>query len=731
MGASDSKIRYRDRFVRAGQRAVADSEAEAWKELWRLPASVEDVFAAIQPEHMRAVQRAQPANLRVLLEQAAAQLREQADAPAPERCAQVLNCARTLTRALPLLYQDGTEDGTGTAALCSLCWAGAREHEQGVGVVRSIAHAVMRLLVLPGFTVPELGAAQARAQARPGSQDGTDASSARVLWCGGIGAESVAAHRTTSFDRTRIELLRLLLALFSETLFWERAPGGASHPPRGGFVACCTAADCPNAAQVFYSLLNTVLLYDPVGWGVPYASVLSQDTTRERLVDASLHVLLLLLDDCPGGAAAAESSDSSEDGDDCEDDDEKRAGSRPVLSGCAGQGAGAAGAAARPAAADEDVAGAPAAVPLPGANVYRQLLASIDGTAELDLLILAMSRLLNGIPEADSALLPGSRRSTQCHHELLMLFWKLLECNRAFLEHLLGRHDAMAIVFPVLYLMCCNRREPSQAGLMHVCTFILLKMSGQRSFGVALNKPLSARLPGDLPAFRGSHADLLIIVLELVISDGFSQLGSLSCSFLTIISNVSPYCRSLCFLASTKLCAMLERSAKAQSLHASEENRQQLALLLGTLNNIVQYQFEGNGALVYAILANKDVLQQIASLPSPTPGLPLETVMRLVDVLMPQAIDYCAQRGVAFVKEAIVAFLRETTMVGLLPVPHPIVVRTYQPNEHTDLWFTTFIWGTVFLRSQLSDDEVPLFDSGKIRLFGVNHFEQVRGPEAV
>ena len=87
--------------------------------------------------------------------------------------------------------------------------------------------------------------------------------------------------------------------------------------------------------------------------------------------------------------------------------------------------------------------------------------------------------------------------------------------------------------------------------------------------------------------------------------------------------------------------------------------------------------------------------------------------------------------GLTFAKEAIVAFLRETTMVGLLPVPHPIVVRKYQPNEHTDLWFTTFIWGTVFLRSQLSDDEVPLFDSGKIRLFGVNHFEQVRGPEAV
>lgn len=37
-------------------------------------------------------------------------------------------------------------------------------------------------------------------------------------------------------------------------------------------------------------------------------------------------------------------------------------------------------------------------------------------------------------------------------------------------------------------------------------------------------------------------------------------------------------------------------------------------------------------------------------------------------------------------------------MVGLLPVPHPIVVRKYNPNEFTNLWFTTFTWGVIFLQ---------------------------------
>ena len=53
--------------------------------------------------------------------------------------------------------------------------------------------------------------------------------------------------------------------------------------------------------------------------------------------------------------------------------------------------------------------------------------------------------------------------------------------------------------------------------------------------------------------------------------------------------------------------------------------------------------------------------------------------------------------------------------VGLLPVPHPIVIRKYQPNRHTNMWFTTFLWGLVFLRNQ----ENPLFDGSKIKLFSV------------
>ena len=47
---------------------------------------------------------------------------------------------------------------------------------------------------------------------------------------------------------------------------------------------------------------------------------------------------------------------------------------------------------------------------------------------------------------------------------------------------------------------------------MHIGVFILLLLSGERNFGVRLNKPYLSRINIDVSVFNGTHADLLIIV---------------------------------------------------------------------------------------------------------------------------------------------------------------------------------------------------------------------------
>ena len=43
-------------------------------------------------------------------------------------------------------------------------------------------------------------------------------------------------------------------------------------------------------------------------------------------------------------------------------------------------------------------------------------------------------------------------------------------------------------------------------------------------------------------------------------------------------------------------------------------------------------------------------------------------------------------------------YLKNGTLVGLLPVPHPILIRKYQTSENTEQWFHTSIWGVVYVR---------------------------------
>jgi hypothetical protein len=75
--------------------------------------------------------------------------------------------------------------------------------------------------------------------------------------------------------------------------------------------------------------------------------------------------------------------------------------------------------------------------------------------------------------------------------------------------------------------------------------------------------------------------------------------------------------------------------------------------------------------------------------------LPLEPIYRLLDFFQPK-IDVLlsswgngsathAGQGPPIDESAILAMIGQTTLVGVLPVPHPIVVRRYIPNAFTNL----------------------------------------------
>ncbi|KAL1494941.1 hypothetical protein ABEB36_010442 [Hypothenemus hampei] len=94
--------------------------------------------------------------------------------------------------------------------------------------------------------------------------------------------------------------------------------------------------------------------------------------------------------------------------------------------------------------------------------------------------------------------------------------------------------------------------------------------------------------------------------------------------------------------------------------------------------------------------------------------LPLQTIMRLLQVLVPQVEKICIDKGLTDESE-ILKFLQHGTLVGLLPVPHPILIRKYQANLGTTTWFRTYLWGVIYLRNV----DPPVWYDTDVKLFEI------------
>uniref|UniRef100_A0A7S1C0L8 Dymeclin n=1 Tax=Corethron hystrix TaxID=216773 RepID=A0A7S1C0L8_9STRA len=805
-----SKEKFRESVTALIEVDVSPDDSEFWDELWKIPSSAEEVFELIPPDAARRLRDERFDNLSTLFTQATAQLCQIVETPYNIYFDQALNCVRVLTRIIPFLLEKG-DLGEADANVEHLCWAtgsspipeqgknkltddasldslknaanskafGEDDDDNQEPLALLVVHAAMHMLFLPQFTcdfyddVPtdegpnskggredirkrlEEEAADDAARQEAGlGQDRIVFNGVSLLprpngivWTGGCGVspkELGADGGSRKYDKNRIEVLRLLLACCCDPLF---SPADEYNPLASRWLAVAVAADAPNAVCLFYSLLNIVLSHDPIGMGMPYSAAFNSDT-HLRLVELSVQMLIVLLDCGLPGSPESVLNDNGE----------------PIVE------------------FEEASKG--------GFNMFRTVLARIDTTRELTFCFNGFVRLLKNTFECQNTLLPGSVNRIKFHQELLVLLWKMLEENPMFMNHILTQCDVNEILVPVCYLMFQSRRDPAQIGLVHICTFVLLKLSGERSFGVNLNKPFNTRLPCDLPLFSGSHADLLSITLHKLVVNGAYKLVPLYSCFITIICNVSPYWRSMSLVAAVKLVNLFELFSSPKFLYSGENAHRHLALLLEVFNNIIQYQYTGNQHLVYAIVRRKDAFGRLGSLtlekaigqcnkvygededePSsfhseadpamrtapfddrgnplddkasraavsgvsdptgehfvPTESwlselkatLPLETVTRLLQHLVPVVDEMCNRKSGVVDEVEILEVLKDVTMVGLLPVPHAIVIRKYQPNQYTALWFTAFMWGVIFLRNQ----NLPIFDGQAIELFQVSVAEE-------
>eukprot|EP00922_Rhytidocystis_sp_ex-Travisia-forbesii_P051308 GHVS01076168.1.p1 GENE.GHVS01076168.1~~GHVS01076168.1.p1 ORF type:complete len:792 (-),score=105.76 GHVS01076168.1:117-2492(-) len=790
MGNSDSKLVLREHLEKLLTQPVKLEDEQFWIELFGGPVSVGELFELVTAHDIRKLRNERPLNASFLFKRMLHNFQNIIDEGSRgmqlsgASADTAMACVRLITRIMPILLEDPETDFVhvlfwrpggyvpavqqefkkqvinsqqmGEEAIEATSSTGGTEAdgvvaEEDIIIGAELLVCLVRLLFLKSFCVNAEGIELPSDEPLPKHKV-----DARFLWKGGIGTtKTLPVSTAVHMFKNRMEVLRCLLLCLSGSLYLTIDEYQQTLPT---WLRLFTGGDLAYTANLFCSLMSTVFTYNPVGFGVPYGSLFS-GADEEELVNLCLQMLVVLMDFNPSvfsqdaqGVAHGEAPPSqmsqrcvdpkavrrSVEG---EEDISPQNGSSPEK---------------------KDVSEPPVA-----RNVFRTMLSGIKKDSEIDLIFDGFVRLLQSCPNARNTYLPNSTQQVPFHQELLILLWHLVTTNGAFLRRMTSRLNSNKLLVPLLFLLldASNSRQdwaagPSKVGLLHMCSFILLVLSSEREFAVRLNEPFTEKFPLDISLFQGCHADLLALVIHRVVVDSTNSSAndSLIDMLLTVLSNISAYVKGFCPESCVKLLHLLDRFSRQGWLFKAPYHYHDVFFLLDMLNNLVQYQYEGNQKLIYSILRQKDVFLELHNLQFPAKfaeaspvseepngsaadkvvgedidkseqwrptsewfddwksKLPLQTITRLIHCLLPMVEGECAEKGLVDQSE-VLEFLQRTTMVGLLPVPHPIIIRNYQPNAYTALWFTSYMWGVIFSRAQT----LGIFDWRKIKLIVINN----------
>ncbi|KAG9068266.1 hypothetical protein KI688_011861 [Linnemannia hyalina] len=618
MGAADSKLAFKKGVFRLfEERNIPSNVNEYWEQFWTLPESADDVFLLVGSQDIRRVRDEARENLECLIEKILSRLFSLCDSPlflTPEApVSQLLNCVRVLTRLFPFVFESDdlmmweeryfwTPRSKGASSRRRSNASHLDESTQPLEIegqssnpnpLRServssapkdqdcdettqgyrLIKTLLDLLFTSGFTLPTALESRNRVS--------------YVIWETGIGS-SKPIGTSKELDDNRTEILRLLLVLFSRSMYIP--PTAITTTENRWIDTVVTGSDRQITLAILCSLVNSALKYNPSGWGLPYNHVMFNDQ-RELLVMLCLQVIVVLLDYQVVERPATPPNRFSagiriEDG--AGDSNKQGSSSSDTPSNVL--------------VPNTTPSEQQAQRTLEGANKnqFRFYLSRLHREQDFLFLTDGMYRILSNPMAASSTYLPGSTKQVKCHIETLMLCWKTLEVNKRFRVYLLETNRVLDFVVILLYFSLEHKLDPTHAGLVRMCACMLQTLSKDRAFGHTLNRP-----------FDG-HASLPANSIQHLIATTKRTLRSLYPALISTLSNVSPYIQNISPLASSRLLQLTTSFASPSFLLAEESNHRLLGILLDTVTSILFYQAPHNAHLVYALIQYEPKIQTMA-----------------------------------------------------------------------------------------------------------------------
>ncbi|KAL7922465.1 high-temperature-induced dauer-formation domain-containing protein [Trichoderma austrokoningii] len=568
MGASDSKIGFKQGIFRLSEERNIAAHDPYWTSFWELPESSEDVFSLFSPNDIRRTRDNALENIETLIIALTTRifnLRHHPSFPdvdsAPER--DILNCIRVLTRILPYLYEkeglaaweerffwtprkikgrttvaaevlfDEAQDGKEAPRPSS------EKREELRPLAEELLDTLIDLLFFSDFTLPRQPDGQSKVS--------------YAIWQSGVGCNTALAT-TKEFESNRCEILRLIMTFAGQSMYMTPAV----LPQRGvrTLTYLCTSSDKQIVLSVLCSLLNTTLKYNPASWRVPYNTLVFKDT-KQVLVTYSIHTLLaMLIYPIPEDASSTSHK-----------------------------------------------------------NYYRHFLGRIHRPQDFQFIVDGMTRILNQPLQEKSSYLPTSQPSSNLAPEVLMLFWELTQCNKRFRSFIIDTDRAHDFVVLALFYALEYKNEPSKQGVVRMCVFLLQTLSVEQSFGSHLNKSFEGQesLPASIRinAFRGTYADFLLHSIYTLITTSQSNFAPVYPALLAIIHNIAPHIEGLSTSSSSQLMHLFSSMSSPSFLLANETNHSLLHSLLDSINSIIENKYRENPELIFAILKNKKRIEAL------------------------------------------------------------------------------------------------------------------------
>ncbi|KAF4584470.1 high-temperature-induced dauer-formation protein [Ophiocordyceps camponoti-floridani] len=569
MGASDSKIVFKQGIFRLSEERHIPADDNYWTSFWELPESAEDVFSLFSPADIRRTRDQALENIETLVLALTSRLfilRHHPSFPDPELAPErdALNCVRILTRILPYIYEKeslksweerffwGTRRKKSRRAAIAneVLFDEAQDGKQDAPtendefldvkpLAEELIDTLIDLLFFSDLTIPRQPHGQSKVT--------------YAIWQSGVGCNSAVAT-TKEFENNRCEILRLLLALAGQSMYFT--PGVL--PQRGvrTLTYLCTCQEKQVVLSVLCSLLNTTLKYNPASWRVPYNTLVFRDP-KQILVTYSLQLMLVLLVyPIPEQASAQK-------------------------------------------------------------NFYRHFLGRLHRPQDFQFIVDGISRILSQPLQDKTSYLPGPQTLGNLTPEMLMLFWELTQCNKRFRSFIIDTERAHDFVVLTLFHALEYKSDPAKQGVVRMCAFLLQTLSVETNFGHNLNKRFEGQ--ESLPAciringFNGSYTDFLVHSIYSLITSSQGNFTAVYPALLAVINNIAPHIEGLGAAGSSQLMLLFSSMSSPSFLLANETNHTLLDSLLESINSIIENKYRENPEMMLAIVKSRKRIEALRS----------------------------------------------------------------------------------------------------------------------